>query len=67
MKLEQVADFDLRAGRKECLVVNSLLWKSSFVTLLLLENLLIQMFLDWTISSLNDDFIKDCFNLFGTF
>lgn len=36
MKPEQVAHFDVRAGRKECLVVNSLSWRSSFVTLLLL-------------------------------
>lgn len=30
VKPEQVAHFDVRAGRKKCLVVNSLSWKSSF-------------------------------------
>lgn len=63
MKPEQVAHFDLEAGRKKCLVVNSLLWKSSIVTLLLVENLLIQMLLDQTISPLNDGFIIASHNL----
>lgn len=57
MKPEQVAHFDPSSGRKTRLVVNSLVWRSSFVTLLLVENVSIQMLLNQTSSSVNDDFI----------
>ena len=57
MKPEQVAHFDPSSDRKTCLVVNSLVWRSSFVTLLLVENVPIQMLLNQTSSSVNDDFI----------